>query len=138
MMIGRLRGTLLEKKAQEVLVDVHGVGYEVQMPMTSIFQLPAPGEEVTLLTHLVVRDDAHVLYGFADEKERELFRILIRVTGVGPKLALTILSGIESDDFVVCVHNNDINTLIRLPGVGRKTAERLVMEARDKLKEWQP
>lgn len=134
-MIGRIKGKLLAKKAQEVLVDVNGIGYEVHVPMTSVFELPALGQEVVLLTHLVVREDAHMLYGFLHEKERGLFRILIRTGGIGPKMALTILSGIGPDQFVSCIHNNDVNSLIRLPGVGRKTAERLVMEMRDKFKE---
>ena len=135
-MIGRITGTLLEKMAQQVLVDCGGIGYEVQVPMGTVFQLPEPGSRVTLHTHLVVREDAHLLYGFASEKERGLFRILIKLNGVGPRLALTILSGIEANDFVACVHNNDVNALVRLPGVGRKTAERLVMEVKDRLKEW--
>ena len=123
----------MEKKAQEVLVDVNGLGYEVQVPMTTVFQLPEPGHEVILHTHFVVRDDAPLLYGFYEEPQRGLFRILIRINGVGPKLALTILSGIEVNDFVNSVNNNDVNALVRLPGVGKKTAERLVMEVRDRL-----
>ncbi|MEX2367248.1 MAG: Holliday junction branch migration protein RuvA [Pseudohongiellaceae bacterium] len=136
-MIGRIKGILLEKQAQEVLLDVAGVAYEVQVPMTTVFLLPEPGTEITLHTHFVVREDAQLLYGFAELRERSLFRILIRVNGVGPKLALTILSGIQADEFVNCVHGNDVNALIRLPGVGRKTAERLIIEVRDKLKEWE-
>lgn len=134
-MIGRIKGILLAKKAQEVLVDVQGVGYEIHVPMTSVFELPAVGGEVVLLTHLVVREDAHLLYGFLSEKERGVFRVLIRTGGIGPRMALTILSGIGPDEFVSCIHNNDVNTLVRLPGVGRKTAERLLMEMRDKFKE---
>jgi len=135
-MIGRIRGTLLEKKTQAVLVDVNGLGYEVQVPMTTVFQLPALGQLLTLHTHLVVREDAQQLYGFLEERDRALFRILIRVSGVGPRLALAILSSIEAEDFAACVRNNDLNALTRLPGIGKKTAERLLMEVRDKLKEW--
>lgn len=135
-MIGRIRGVLLEKHAQEVLIDVQGVGYEVHVPMTSIFQLPEPGNDVLLYTHFVVREDAQLLFGFISERERSLFRILIRVNGVGPKMALTVLSGIEAEEFVTCVEKDDINALVRLPGVGRKTAERLILDVRDRIKEW--
>ena len=135
-MIGRIHGVLLEKQAPTLLVDVQGVGYEVQAPMTTIYQLPALGELVTLHTHFVVREDAQLLYGFANQRERSLFRTLIKVNGVGPKLGLTILSGIETDDFVRCVRDNDTATLVRLPGVGKKTAERLLIEMRDRLKDW--
>ena len=135
-MIGRIRGTLLEKQPPEVLIDVNGLAYEVQAPMTTIYQLPADGETVTLHTHMVVREDAQLLYGFADLQERTLFRTLIKVNGVGPKLALTILSGIESDDFVRCVRDGDTASLVRLPGVGKKTAERLLIEMKDRLKDW--
>lgn len=136
-MIGRLRGTLVEKLPPEVLVDVNGVGYEVMVPMTTLYQLPEPGGELVLYTHLVVREDAHLLYGFADRSSRALFRDLIKVNGVGPKMALTIMSGIDSDEFVRCVRNNDAAALVRLPGVGKKTAERLLVEMRDRLKAWQ-
>lgn len=136
-MISRIKGILLEKQAQEVLVDVNGVAYEIQVPIPTIFQLPEPGEETTLYTHFVVREDAQLLYGFYDVKQRSLFRILIKVSGVGPKMALTILSGIEVNDFVATVHNNDINALVRLPGVGKKTAERVIIEVRDKLTLWE-
>jgi len=132
-MIGRLRGTLLWKQAPHVLVDVQGVGYEVEVPFTTFFKLPAVGQEALLHTHLIVREDAHSLYGFATEGERALFRDLIKVNGVGPKLAAAILSGIAVDDFVRCVHDNDVARLVKLPGVGKKTAERLVMEMRDRL-----
>jgi Holliday junction DNA helicase RuvA len=131
--IGRLRGVLLEKRPPNLLLDVRGVGYEVQAPLSTFYALPGEGAEVTLLTHLVVRDDAHVLYGFVSAAERSLFRHLIRVNGVGAKLALTILSGVSADAFVRCVRQNDAATLTRLPGIGRKTAERLVMEMRDRL-----
>ena len=121
-MIGRIQGVLIEKQPPVVLVDVQGVGYEIQAPMTTIYQLPELGEQVTLHTHFVVREDAQLLYGFAEQRERALFRTLIKVNGVGPKLALTILSGIETDDFVRCVREDDTATLVRLPGVGKKTA----------------
>ncbi|MGK0500739.1 MAG: Holliday junction DNA helicase RuvA [Oceanicoccus sp.] len=136
-MIGRITGVLLEKQPPELLVDVNGVGYAIQAPMTTIYQLPELGASVTLHTHFVVREDAQLLYGFADKTERSLFRALIKVNGVGPKLALTILSGIESDDFVRCVRDSDTDTLVRLPGVGKKTAERLLVEMKDRLKDWQ-
>src|SRR5690606_8439100 len=135
-MIGRIRGKLLEKQAPEILVDVSGVGYEIHAPMTTIYQLPALGEDVELFTHLVVREDAHLLFGFASAQERALFRALIKVNGVGPKLALTILSGMDVQDFVRCVRDGDTAGLVRLPGVGKKTAERLLIEMRDRLRDW--
>lgn len=135
-MIGRLRGTLLEQYAPFLLVEVGGVGYEVEAPMSVFYRLPALGGEVTLYTHFVVREDAQLLYGFADSRERELFRTLIKVNGVGPKLGLTLLSGIEAAEFVRCVHAGDSSTLVKLPGVGRKTAERLIVELKDKLSKW--
>lgn len=137
-MIGRLHGTLLEKKAPRLLVDVSGVGYEVEVPLTVYYKVPEPGQPVTLHTHFVVREDAQLLFGFMEKGERELFRELIRVNGVGPKLALAILSGMEGADFVRCVQNHDINSLIRLPGVGRKTAERLLVEMQDRLQHFDP
>jgi Holliday junction DNA helicase RuvA len=127
-MIGRLRGTLLWKQAPHVLLDVQGVGYELEVPFTTFFKLPAIGQEAVLLTHLIVREDAHILYGFAAESERALFRDLIKVNGVGAKLAAAILSGIAVEDFVRCVRDKDVARLVKLPGVGKKTAERLVME----------
>lgn len=136
-MIGRLRGTLAEKHPPQLLVDVGGVGYEVEAPMSTFYQLPALGSEVQLYTHLVVREDAHLLFGFASESERRLFRTLIKVNGVGAKLALTILSGITADEFARCVQDGDTASLVRLPGVGKKTAERLVVEMRDRLNDWQ-
>ena len=135
-MIGRLRGTLLEKQAPQLLIDVNGIGYDVSAPMSTFYSLPEIDETITLHTHLVVREDAHTLYGFATENERSMFRALIKVNGVGAKLALTILSGISAEDFILCVMDNDIAGLTRLPGVGKKTAERLVIEMRDKLKDW--
>jgi len=132
-MIGRLRGTLLWKNAPHVLVDVQGVGYEVEVPFTTFFKLPTVGQEAMLHTHLIIREDAHILYGFATEAERALFRDLIKVNGVGAKMAAAILSGIAVEDFVRCVRDNDVARLVKLPGVGKKTAERLVMEMRDRL-----
>lgn len=135
-MIGRLRGILLEKSPPHLLVDVHGLAYELDAPMFSFYRLPAVGEEVVLYTHLVVREDVHLLYGFSQEQERVLFRSLIKVSGVGPKLALSILSGIEPDAFVDCITHDDSDSLVRIPGVGRKTAERLIVEMRDRLQDW--
>ena len=136
-MIGRLSGTLLHKRPPEIVVDVGGVGYELQVPMTTLFQLPDVGETVTLVTHHAVREDAHTLYGFAGERDRELFRALIRVSGVGPKLALTILSGMDSEHFARAVQGGDLSALVALPGVGKKTAERLLVEMRDRIAAWQ-
>ena len=136
-MIGRLRGTLIEKMAPEILIECHGIGYEVTMPMTSIYALPELSQEATLYTHFVVREDAQLLYGFANKVERKLFRLLIKVNGVGPKLALAILSGMSADQFVSCVIHDDLSTIVKIPGVGKKTAERLLIEMRDRLKDWQ-
>lgn len=135
-MIGRISGILLEKQAPRLLVDVAGVGYEIDVPMTTLYKLPEIGQPVVLHTHFVVREDAQLLYGFFDRAERELFRLLIKVNGVGPKMALAILSGIEGSEFVRCVQDHDINTLVRIPGVGKKTAERLLVEMQDRLKEF--
>ena len=132
-MIGFLRGKLAAKAPPVLIVDVNGVGYEVEAPMTTFYNLPPPGEEVKLYTHLVVREDAHILFGFSAESERLLFRTLIKVNGVGPKLALTILSGQSAEEFHRCIHDNDTQALVRLPGVGKKTAERLIIEMRDRL-----
>lgn len=132
-MIGRLRGRLLEKQAPHLVLDVQGVGYELQAPMSTFYQLPELEQEVSLFTHLSVREDAHVLYGFSSDNERQLFRTLIRVNGVGPKLALSILSAMEFEAFLNCVQQNDSATLTRIPGVGKKTAERLIVEMRDRL-----
>ncbi|MCF6337846.1 MAG: Holliday junction branch migration protein RuvA [Gammaproteobacteria bacterium] len=136
-MIGRLHGVLLEKKPPQLLLDVGGVGYEISAPMTTFYELPETGNEITLHTHLAVREDAHVLYGFLREQDRLLFRTLIKVSGVGPKLALAILSGMSADEFAGCVQKGDSALLTRLPGVGKKTAERLVVELKDRLKDWQ-
>ncbi|WP_439102334.1 Holliday junction branch migration protein RuvA [Congregibacter sp.] len=135
-MIGRISGTLLHKQPPEILVDVGGVGYELQVPMTTLFQLPALGEPVTLLTHHAVREDAQTLYGFVSPRDRELFRHLIKVNGVGPKLALTILSGMDGERFARAVHDDDLTALVALPGVGKKTAERLLIEMRDRVSGW--
>ncbi len=132
-MIGRIKGTLIDKTPPEVLVDVNGVGYEIQLPMTSFYQLPNIGEVATIYTHFIVREDAQLLFGFSDTSERALFRELIKANGVGPKLACTILSGMSAQDFVQCVIHEDISNLVKLPGVGKKTAERLVVELKDKL-----
>ncbi|MDD2760803.1 MAG: Holliday junction branch migration protein RuvA [Methylomonas sp.] len=134
-MIGFLRGKLIHKSPPQLLLDVQGVGYEVEAPMSTFYDLPALGVEVKLHTHLVVREDAHILFGFATETERALFRTLIKVSGVGPKMALTILSGQSVEEFYRCVDDNDVKALVRLPGVGQKTAERLMIEMRGRLPE---
>ncbi|PZA01152.1 Holliday junction branch migration protein RuvA [Gammaproteobacteria bacterium 2W06] len=132
-MIGRLRGTLIDKQPPWVVVDVSGVGYEVELPMSSIYQLPASGETVVLRIHQGLRDEVPVLYGFYTEGERGLFRALIRVNGVGPKMALAILSGISAEEFRRSVEQKDTATLTRLPGIGKKIAERLTLEMQDRL-----
>jgi Holliday junction DNA helicase RuvA len=134
-MIGRLRGILAEKQAPALLIDVNGVGYEVDAPMSTFYDLPEIGQEVILHTHLVVREDSQTLYGFATEGERSLFRSLIKVNGVGAKLALTILSGVSALDFIRCVEQEDAASLTKLPGVGKKTAERLIIEMKDRIKD---
>jgi len=137
VVIGRLRGTLVEKNSPEILIECAGVGYEVTMPMTSIYALPELEQQATIYTHFVVREDAQLLYGFANKVERKLFRLLIKVNGVGPKLALAILSNMSADQFVSCVRHDDISAIVKIPGVGKKTAERLLIEMRDRLKDWQ-
>lgn len=132
-MIGRIQGKLIGKTPPQLLVDCQGVGYEIDAPMTTIWALGELGETVTLLTHLVVRDDAHLLFGFATESERTLFRSLLKVSGIGAKVALSILSGIETEDFIRCVNTGDSQRLTALPGIGKKTAERLVVEMRDRV-----
>ncbi|MGZ8907796.1 MAG: Holliday junction branch migration protein RuvA [Methylobacter sp.] len=132
-MIGFLRGKLAVKAPPILVLDVQGVGYEVEAPMTTFYDLPTIGQEIILYTHLVVREDAHILFGFSTEADRAMFKTLIKVNGVGPKLALTILSGQSAEEFHRCIHNNDTQALVRLPGVGKKTAERLVIEMRDRL-----
>lgn len=136
-MIGRLRGTLLDKQPPWLVVDVAGVGYELEASMTTLVALPGVGESVSLYTHLTVREDAHLLFGFAREQERALFRALIRVNGIGPKLALAILSGMDETAFIRCVMEDDVKSLTRLPGVGKKTAERLIIEMRDRFPHWE-
>ncbi|UFQ98758.1 Holliday junction branch migration protein RuvA [Pseudomonas wenzhouensis] len=136
-MIGRLRGTLAENQPPHLLLDVNGVGYELEVPMTTLYRLPAVGEPLTLHTHLVVREDAHLLYGFFEKRERELFRELIRLNGVGPKLALALMSGLEVDELVRCVQAQDTAALVKVPGVGKKTAERLLVELKDRFKAWE-
>ena len=132
-MIGLLRGKILDKQPPQLLLDVNGVGYEVDAPMTTFYDLPDVGAEVTLFTHLAVREDAHTLYGFAKRTDRDLFRNLLKVNGVGARLALTILSGMESRVFITCVQAGDAGALVKLPGIGKKTAERLIIELRDRL-----
>jgi holliday junction DNA helicase RuvA len=132
-MIGRLRGEIAVKQAPHLLLDVQGVGYELEAPLSTFFNLPDVGQSVSLLTHLIVREDAHVLYAFGSETERSLFRSLLKVSGVGAKMALAILSGMSAEEFTRCVETDDVTTLVRLPGIGRKTAERLIIEMRDRL-----
>lgn len=132
-MIGRLSGLLVSTHPPRLMIDVQGVGYEVEAPMTTFYQLPACGEKLVLHIHMVVREDAQLLYGFYSETERHLFRTLIKINGVGPKLALTILSGVSSDEFTRCIAESDARSLTALPGVGKKTAERLIVELRDRL-----
>ena len=134
-MIGRLRGLLAWKQPPHLLIDANGVGYELEASLTTFQTLPELGAEVVLFTHLAVREDAHALYGFASTDERALFRNLIRVAGVGPRLALLILSGMSADAFVRCVRDGDALALTRLPGIGKKTAERLIIEMRDRIGE---
>ncbi len=132
-MIGRIIGELIEKQAPEVLVNVHGLCYEVTVPMTTYYDLPELGQAVCLSTHFVVREDAQLLFGFLNESDRNLFRLLIKVSGIGPKVGLAILSGMTASEVVKCIRQGDKAALVRLPGIGAKTAERLIMETRDKL-----
>ena len=132
-MIGRLSGRLVAKHPPQILVDVQGVGYEVDVPMSTLYQLPATGAEVTLLTHLIVREDAHHLYGFATESERTVFRQLLRISGVGARTALAVLSGMSVAELQQAVSAQDSARLVKVPGIGKKTAERLLLELRDKL-----
>jgi Holliday junction DNA helicase RuvA len=133
-MIGSVRGRITSKTPPQVTVEVGGVGYEIEAPMSTFFHLPAVGQDVRLLTHFVVREDAQLLYGFATEDERRLFRSVLKVSGIGPKIALALLSGISVEGFILCVQNEDVAALVRVPGIGRKTAERLIVEMRDRLK----
>lgn len=132
-MIGRLRGILLSRQPPWLLVEVGGVGYELEVPMSTIYDLPLTGKEVILLTHHVVRDDSMALYGFATEAERQLFRQLLKVSGIGARIALAVLSGVSADEFARLVHADDAKSLTRIPGIGKKTAERIVMELRDRI-----
>ncbi len=132
-MIGRLTGTLAQKQPPALMIDVGGVGYELEAPLSTFYDLPDVGTQVSLFTHLVVREDAHLLYGFAREAERRLFRVLLKVSGVGPRMALAILSGMTADDFARCIESDDVTALTRLPGIGKKTAQRLIVEMRDRL-----
>ena len=132
-MIGRLRGTLVSKHPPWLLVDVGGVGYDVQVPMSTVYELPAVGKEVTLLIHYAAKEDSVALYGFSHESERELFRNLLRVTGIGAKIALAVLSGVEVGEFARLVHAGDVAALTRIPGIGKKTAERILVELRDRV-----
>jgi Holliday junction DNA helicase RuvA len=132
-MIGSLRGRITSKSPPQLTVEVGGIGYELEAPMSTFFHLPATGEEVKLLTHFVVREDAQLLYGFATEDERRLFRNLLKVSGIGPKIGLALLSGISVEAFAMCVKSQDVAALIRVPGIGRKTAERLLIEMKDRI-----
>jgi Holliday junction DNA helicase RuvA len=132
-MIGLLRGVLLQKEPPALLLEAGGVGYEVEAPMTTFYDLPAVGQSVTLYTHLVVREDAHLLYGFSRESQRRLFRGLLKVNGVGPRVALAVLSGLSEQELVRCLMSEDVGRLTKVPGIGRKTAERLIIELRDKV-----
>ena len=132
-MIGQISGKLILKQPPQIMVDVGGVAYELEAPMTAFYALPSLGESVSLFTHLVIRDDAHLLFGFADLQQRDVFRVLLKISGVGPRVALALLSGLTADDLAACVAAGDIAQLTRVPGIGRKTAERLVIELRDRL-----
>ncbi len=132
-MIGRLQGTLIEKQAPHLLLDVNGVGYEIEAPMSTFYELPECGESVMLHTHLLVREDAQTLYAFKHLRDRSLFRNLLKVNGVGAKMALAILSGMDANAFSQCIHHGDVDSLVRIPGVGKKTAERLILDMRDRL-----
>lgn len=136
-MIGRLSGILLEKQPPHILLDVNGVGYELDAPMSTFYRLPAIGDKVTLHTHLVVREDAQLLYAFAEKRDRALFRELIKLNGVGPKLALALMSGLEVEELIGAVQAQDTSALTRVPGVGKKTAERLLVELKDRFKAWE-
>lgn len=135
-MISRLRGLLVEKQPPLLLIDVNGLTYEIQASMNTFYRLPELGSEVILHTHFIVREDGHFLFGFSETRERMLFRTLLKVNGIGPKVALAILSSIEPDDFVRCVTEQNATALQRLPGIGKKTAERLIIEMRDRLADW--
>lgn len=135
-MIGQIRGVLVDKKPPDILLEVNGITYEIQVPLSTLYQLPEVGKQLVLHTHFVVREDAQLLYGFYDAKDKAMFRALIKVNGVGPKMALAILSGMAADELVRTIRSNDISALTKVPGVGKKTAERLIIEMRDRLDEW--
>jgi Holliday junction DNA helicase RuvA len=132
-MIGRLTGILLEKNPPQVVVDVHGVGYEVDVPMSTFYNLPATGEKITLLTHFVVREDGHFLYGFGSEAERFAFRQLVKISGIGARMALSVLSGLSVSDLAQAIARQEVGRLVKVPGIGKKTAERLLLELKGKL-----
>ena len=132
-MIGKVTGKLIERRPPQVIVDVHGIGYEIDVPMSTFYQLPATGNDVTLYTHLVVREDAHLLYGFASEQERHVFRQLLKISGVGARTALSVLSGMSVSDLYEAVSAQDSARMMKVPGIGKKTAERLLLELKDKL-----
>ncbi len=137
-MIGRLTGILLEKNPPQVVIDVHGLGYEVDVPMSTFYNLPAIGEKVTLLTHFVVREDGHFLYGFATQSERSAFRQLVKISGIGARMALAVLSGLSVSDLAQAIARQEVGRLVKVPGIGKKTAERLLLELKGKLSEAVP
>ena len=137
-MIGRLTGILLEKNPPQVVIDVHGIGYEVDVPMSTFYNVPATGENITLLTHFVVREDGHFLYGFGSESERFAFRQLVKISGIGARMALAVLSGLSVSDLAQAIAQQEVGRLIKVPGIGKKTAERLLLELRGKLGEALP
>jgi Holliday junction DNA helicase RuvA len=133
-MIGRITGTLIEKNPPQITVDVGGIGYELEVPMSTFYNLPATGEKVSLVTHLVVREDAHILYGFGNDEERAAFRQLIKISGIGARTALAVLSGLSVNELAQAVTLQEAGRLVKIPGIGKKTAERLLLELKDKLK----
>jgi Holliday junction DNA helicase RuvA len=137
-MIGRLTGTLLEKNPPQVVIDIHGLGYEVDVPMSTFYNLPGIGEKVTLLTHFVVREDGHFLYGFASQSERSAFRQLVKISGIGARMALAVLSGLSVSDLAQAIARQEVSRLVKVPGIGKKTAERLLLELKGKLSEAVP
>ena len=132
-MIGYLRGQLLQKQPPILLLDVNGVGYELEAPMSTFYNLPEEGQEVSLFAHLVVREDAQLLFGFSDQGQRQLFRSLLKISGIGPRVALAILSTLTASEFITCIHHEDAATLTRVPGIGKKTAERMIIDMRDRI-----
>ncbi len=132
-MIGYLSGRLMQKQPPFLLLDVGGVGYELEAPMTTFYDLPEDDQPVSLFVHLVVREDAQLLFGFSDQPQRELFRRLLRINGVGPRVALAILSTLSTSQFITCIHQEDVSALIRVPGIGKKTAQRMILDLRDRI-----